>query len=53
MEQKRKIQKEKKKKNKKGNGAKIKSAVAGDRTRVTRVTGGNTHHYTTTTQMKA
>jgi hypothetical protein len=24
-------------------------AVAGDRTRVTRVTGGNTHHYTTTT----
>ena len=23
--------------------------VAGDRTRVTRVTGGNTHHYTTTT----
>ncbi|OMO91366.1 hypothetical protein CCACVL1_07133 [Corchorus capsularis] len=23
-------------------------AVAGDRTRVTRVTGGNTHHYTTT-----
>jgi hypothetical protein len=29
--------------NKKGN------AVAGDRTRVTRVTGGNTHHYTTTT----
>ena len=27
----------------------IKSAVAGDRTRVTRVTGGNTYHYTTTT----
>ncbi|WZZ48735.1 hypothetical protein YC2023_048842 [Brassica napus] len=26
-----------------------KSAVAGDRTRVTRVTGGNTYHYTTTT----
>jgi hypothetical protein len=26
-----------------------KNAVAGDRTRVTRVTGGNTHHYTTTT----
>ena len=26
-----------------------KIAVAGDRTRVTRVTGGNTHHYTTTT----
>ena len=25
------------------------NAVAGDRTRVTRVTGGNTHHYTTTT----
>ena len=24
-------------------------AVAGDRTRVARVTGGNTHHYTTTT----
>ena len=24
-------------------------AVAGDRTRVTRVTGGNTYHYTTTT----
>jgi hypothetical protein len=24
-------------------------AVARDRTRVTRVTGGNTHHYTTTT----
>ena len=24
------------------------NAVAGDRTRVTRVTGGNTHHYTTT-----
>ena len=24
-------------------------AVAGDRTRVTRVTGGNTNHYTTTT----
>ena len=28
---------------------KNKYAVAGDRTRVTRVTGGNTHHYTTTT----
>ena len=28
-----------------------KSAVAGDRTRVTRVTGGNTYHYTTTTWM--
>jgi hypothetical protein len=28
---------------------KQKIAVAGDRTRVTRVTGGNTHHYTTTT----
>ncbi|KAH1054942.1 hypothetical protein J1N35_033007 [Gossypium stocksii] len=28
---------------------KIKIAVAGDRTRVARVTGGNTHHYTTTT----
>jgi hypothetical protein len=28
-----------------------KNAVAGDRTRVTRVTGGNTHHYTTTTSM--
>ena len=28
---------------------KTKSAVAGDRTRVTRVTGGNTYHYTTTT----
>ncbi|KAK8682674.1 hypothetical protein V6N13_055055 [Hibiscus sabdariffa] len=27
------------------------NAVAGDRTRVTRVTGGNTHHYTTTTLM--
>jgi hypothetical protein len=27
------------------------SAAAGDRTRVTRVTGGNTHHYTTTTFM--
>jgi hypothetical protein len=27
----------------------LKNAVAGDRTRVTRVTGGNTHHYTTTT----
>ncbi|CAK7339516.1 unnamed protein product [Dovyalis caffra] len=27
------------------------SAVAGDRTRVTRVTGGNTHHYTTTTSL--
>jgi hypothetical protein len=27
----------------------LKSAVAGDRTRVTRVTGGNTYHYTTTT----
>ena len=26
------------------------SAVAGDRTRVTRVTGGNTYHYTTTTR---
>ena len=26
-----------------------KFAVAGDRTRVTRVTGGNTYHYTTTT----
>ena len=26
-----------------------KYAVAGDRTRVTRVTGGNTYHYTTTT----
>ena len=26
-------------------------AVAGDRTRVTRVTGGNTYHYTTTTLM--
>ena len=26
-------------------------AVAGDRTRVTRVTGGNTHHYTTTTHL--
>ena len=26
-----------------------KIAVAGDRTRVTRVTGGNTYHYTTTT----
>ena len=25
------------------------NAVAGDRTRVARVTGGNTHHYTTTT----
>ncbi|WZY78782.1 hypothetical protein YC2023_025166 [Brassica napus] len=25
------------------------NAVAGDRTRVTRVTGGNTYHYTTTT----
>lgn len=25
------------------------NAVAGDRTRVTRVTGGNTRHYTTTT----
>lgn len=25
------------------------NAVAGDRTRVVRVTGGNTHHYTTTT----
>ena len=30
---------------------KQKFAVAGDRTRVTRVTGGNTHHYTTTTWM--
>jgi len=30
---------------------KMKSAVAGDRTRVTRVTGGNTYHYTTTTLM--
>ena len=29
-----------------------KFAVAGDRTRVTRVTGGNTHHYTTTTKLK-
>ena len=28
---------------------KQKNAVAGDRTRVTRVTGGNTYHYTTTT----
>ena len=28
---------------------KNKNAVAGERTRVTRVTGGNTHHYTTTT----
>ncbi|KAK7274169.1 hypothetical protein RIF29_15247 [Crotalaria pallida] len=28
---------------------KTKNAVAGDRTRVTRVTGGNTYHYTTTT----
>ena len=28
---------------------KMENAVAGDRTRVTRVTGGNTHHYTTTT----
>ncbi|WZY76990.1 hypothetical protein YC2023_023374 [Brassica napus] len=27
------------------------NAVAGDRTRVTRVTGGNTYHYTTTTWM--
>ena len=27
----------------------LKNAAAGDRTRVTRVTGGNTHHYTTTT----
>ena len=27
------------------------SAVAGDRTRVARVTGGNTHHYTTTTSL--
>ncbi|KAL6217263.1 hypothetical protein ACLB2K_010480 [Fragaria x ananassa] len=27
----------------------IKNAVARDRTRVTRVTGGNTYHYTTTT----
>ena len=26
-----------------------KNAVAGDRTQVTRVTGGNTYHYTTTT----
>ena len=26
-------------------------AVAGDRTRVARVTGGNTHHYTTTTKL--
>ena len=25
-------------------------AAAGDRTRVTRVTGGNTYHYTTTTR---
>ena len=25
------------------------NAAAGDRTRVTRVTGGNTYHYTTTT----
>ena len=30
---------------------KMKDAVAGDRTRVTRVTGGNTYHYTTTTLM--
>ena len=30
---------------------KFKVAVAGDRTRVTRVTGGNTHHYTTTTSL--
>ena len=29
---------------------KIVIAVAGDRTRVTRVTGGNTYHYTTTTE---
>jgi hypothetical protein len=28
---------------------KTKIAVAGDRTRVVRVTGGNTYHYTTTT----
>jgi hypothetical protein len=27
------------------------NAVAGDRTRVTRVTGGNTYHYTTTTSL--
>jgi hypothetical protein len=27
----------------------LQNAVAGDRTRVTRVTGGNTYHYTTTT----
>jgi hypothetical protein len=26
-------------------------AAAGDRTRVTRVTGGNTYHYTTTTRV--
>ena len=30
-------------------GKNEKNAVAGDRTRVARVTGGNTHHYTTTT----
>ena len=30
---------------------KVKDAVAGDQTRVTRVTGGNTYHYTTTTLM--
>ena len=31
------------------NKIKKKIAAAGDRTRVTRVTGGNTYHYTTTT----
>ena len=30
----------------------LKNAVAGDRTRVARVTGGNTYHYTTTTSME-
>ena len=40
----------KKKKQKVNQGRKNKTfAVAGDRTRVTRVTGGNTYHYTTTT----
>ena len=34
-----------------GKKKKLKNAVAGDRTRVTRVTGGNTYHYTTTTQL--
>lgn len=30
-----------------------KYAVAGDRTRVVRVTGGNTYHYTTTTLLSS